>query len=145
MSIVVWHLLVFTVAKLAPGSYFNEKRLLPITKWELGRSFYVKILRIDVWKNALPQHVGKTGFSKRNFTNISDDYIQKFNIEVRRSEWYHSRCIIWVLICLAINKGFVSKLLFSAVCVAANLPFILVQRYNRARISRLIKKRSKIV
>lgn len=126
---------------LDPNRYmFKEK------SWENGGKFYTDILHIKKWKDSLPQHIGKNGFSKRRLikiSNMSPDYIHQFIFETCRAEWNHLMCCLFILISFLINSlGY--AILFSFVSVITNLPFIFIQRYNRIRLNKLLIKKYQI-
>ncbi len=142
--ITIWNTLVFIFSvnidkrRLDPnGKIFKEK------SWEKSGKFYTETLLIKKWKDHLPQHIGRNGFSKRHlikFSRLSIDYIQEFILETCRAEWNHFMCCFFALISFAINS-FYYALLFSCISIMTNLPFIFIQRYNRIRLRRLLHKK----
>lgn len=140
--LAVWHLIFFLACVLIRESYFNpNKPRYELKKWEDSGKWYVKNLKIKYWKDILPQHIGKNGFSKRNFTNCSIEYIDKFIMETCRGEWNHSMSCIFAIIPILINPFWVG-LIFSGLTLLINLPCIAIQRYNRTRLQ-IIKKKIK--
>lgn len=142
--LIFWQLIILLFSKNIDINYFNpEKKMYSQKNWEHNGKFYTTILHIKLWKDSLPQYVGKNGFSKKNlnkYTDLSHEYINEFIHETCRAEWYHTFCLSGCIIFLLINKTFVCKLLFSSLSIAINLPFILIQRYNRIRLNRLNTK-----
>lgn len=106
--------------------------------WERNGKFYSNVLRINQWKDWLPQHTGKDGFSKEHLDNISIEYLDRFIMETCRGEWNHvMNCRFWIVLIL-INDLPIG--IFLSLCViAGNLPFAMIQRYNRLRLQRLRK------
>ena len=78
--------------------------------------------------------------SKRELGSLDDDGLEAFVRETRRAElghWWAMACsplfVLW-------NPPLASVLLV-AYGVLVNLPFILIQRYNRLRIDALLARR----
>lgn len=137
---IFWHLIITIISIYVSVDFFDyRKRLYKIRSWERG-DFYVKWLKIKLWKDKLPQFVLNGGFSKKHlikFTKISKEYLEKFLVETCRAEWNHLMCSLsGVVLC------FFYKDLFFVVPIILNLPFICVQRFNRIR---LLSLRSRIL
>ena len=140
---IFWHLIVLVICRSLPRSFFNCKRFsYRPHKWEQNGKFYVKWLKIKKWKDRLPQYVATGGFSKRrleSFEKINKEYIGMFISETCRAEWNHYACSLYFIVSLLINDWPYS-LIFSLIPVIANLPFFLIQRYNRLRLMKFSKK-----
>lgn len=140
---IVWHLTVLLACRALPRSFFDYRRFLyRAHRWEHGGSFYIKKLKIKKWKDRLPQYVAEGGFSKRNlksFKNIDKKYIDVFISETCRAEWNHYFCSLYFFISFLFNDWPYS-LIFSIIPIVANLPFLIIQRYNRLRLIKLYKR-----
>lgn len=139
LVIGVWHVSVFIACIKLPPSYFdcNKSRFRP-REWERGGRWYRDKLKINVWKDKVPQHVGKDGFSKSHITDVSIEYLDQFIMETCRGEWNHTTdtfCIVFVLI---MNPPW--GLFCSFLILLGNLPFAAIQRYNRFRLLTVRKK-----
>ncbi len=136
----LWHLAVFLVCIKLPHSKFDPEkgRFAPKT-WERHGRWYRDKLKIQAWKDKVPQHIGKDGFSKEHFKDVSIEYIDEFIFETCRGEWMHMKNLICAVITLVINPIIVG-LVFSFLIMLANLPFAIIQRYNRFRLYTLRKK-----
>ncbi len=140
LVIGVWHVSVFIACVKLPPSYFNcnKGRFRP-REWERGGRWYRDKLKINVWKDKVPQHVAKDGFSKSHITDVSIEYLDEFIMETCRGEWNHTTdafCIIFVLIMNPLSWG----LFCSFLILLGNLPFAAIQRYNRFRLLTVRKK-----
>lgn len=139
---VAWHLTVLVTCMNLSTSFFNpKKRMYAVRKWEKNGSFYINVLKIKKWKDNLPQFISKKGFSKRSLKSLSQlskEYLEKFIVETCRAEWNHFMCSMYWVISICINSTFYA-LLFSLIPILANLPFLLIQRFNRIRLYRLVK------
>ena len=80
----------------------------------------------------------RTGFfSKRSVRTRDRAVLEQFVIETRRAEWTHWTIMMITPVFLVWNWWWV-ELLMIAYALTANLPCLLVQRYNRARLLRLL-------
>ena len=132
-----WHcasLFMCTVIDL--NRFSPDKRIYRPHRWEKDGRFYSEVMHINKWKDRLPQHVGKNGFSKSHLDSLSPEYIDRFIAETCRGEWNHKVNCLFALVLLSINKFYLG-LLLSILLISGNLPFICIQRYNRLRLQKL--------
>lgn len=98
-------------------------------------------LRIHRWKDTLPEAgaLFPGGVSKRHLGGAGAADLEAFARETRRGELAHW----WAMACgpvfLLWNPPLAAAVLVGY-GVVANLPFILIQRYNRVRIQSLIER-----
>ncbi len=108
---------------------------------ERDGGFYNKVFRVKKWKHLLPDGGAliKSGFKKRSLDATSKDNLHKFNVESCRAELVH-----WILILPFWVVGFIGPPIvipcMLVYALAANLPCIIAQRYNRPRIAKLLDK-----
>ena len=133
----VWHYAVFFLCVFIDTKHFDErKRMYLPEKWERGGKFYTNTLKIQKWKDALPQHIGKDGFSKDHLDDVSVDYLNEFIMETCRGEWNHRLNCFFAVVLIVINDFWVA--LFLTICLlVGNIPFVIIQRYNRFRLQKL--------
>ena len=139
--IAAWHVAVFLACVKIPTAFFDatKSRYLP-KKWEKGGRWYRDNLKIQLWKDKLPQHIGKGGFSKEHLTDVSIEYLDEFIMETCRGEWMHlTNCLCGVVMLVVNSLGI--GLLFAFLILLGNLPFAVIQRYNRFRLQILRKRR----
>lgn len=141
----LWHIVVFLACIRLPDSAFDpaKERYAP-KPWEHGGRWYRDTVRIQAWKDKLPQHIGRDGFSKKHLTEMSVDYLDKFIVETCRGEWMHLKSCICAVVTLLINPLLVGILMMAFILIA-NVPFAAVQRYNRFRLQVLRKRRLRAV
>ena len=139
--IAAWHVGVFLLCVKVQTSFFSatKHRYLP-KHWEQGGRWYRDKLKIQVWKYRLPQHIGKGGFSKAHLTDVSIEYLDEFIMETCRGEWMHFTNCLCAVVMLVINSVWIG-LLFALLILLGNLPFAIIQRYNRFRLQILRKRR----
>lgn len=117
-----------------PAHWFNPGLT---SKWE--RNFYEQVLLIRLWKDHLPDAARwfAGGFAKGRLLARNGDYLRRFIRETWRGELCH-----WVAMAFApvffLWNPFWAGMIMVAYALVANLPCILVQRYNRSRMQRMI-------
>jgi glycosyl-4,4'-diaponeurosporenoate acyltransferase len=116
--------------------------LLRPRSFETGGRWYRRRLRIDGWKDRVPEagDLFGDGVSKRRLPSWDATGLQLFARETRRAElahWWAMACgpvfVLW-------NPPLATGLLI-AYGVAVNVPFIAIQRYNRFRIRARTERR----
>lgn len=126
--------------RLPPAALSRERWLTRIRPWERdGRTW--ERLGVRRWKDRLPEagdlFVG--GMSKRSLPGRSPDDLARFAAETRRAELVHWT-IPLVLPLFALFNPPVLLAAMGAYAVLANVPCIVVQRFNRARILRVLRR-----
>lgn len=138
----VLHMLIAFGATLLPRGLFSEKQWLFRTRrWEKGGMLYERLLDVGVWKRLLPDgsRLFRGGFTKKHMRGNDPAYLLHFVQETCRAEAAH-----WIVIAVAPlfflwNPRRVGVfMIFYA--LAANLPCIVVQRYNRPRLKRVAER-----
>lgn len=115
------------------NAWFIERR------WE---STVYSLIKIKKWKGRLPEAGGifKSGFSKKSLKSKNGDYLRLFVVETRRGELTHVMVMLPGVLFFLWNPVHVGWMM---VCygILVNLPFALLQRYNRHRLLKIIGKR----
>lgn len=107
--------------------------------WEQGGNFYRRFFGIKSWKSFLPEGAQffSKSFSKARVQSRNPDYLQRFLLETCRGEWAH-----WVTMACAplffLWNPLWADLVMVLYALIANLPCIVVQRYNRLQINRIL-------
>jgi glycosyl-4,4'-diaponeurosporenoate acyltransferase len=134
----------YAAHRLDPSRLDGEGWLLRPRRFEAGGRWYRRRLRVHRWKDRLPEagDLFDGGISKRQLPSHDVAGMEVFVRETRRAElahWWAMACgplfILW-------NPPLASALLV-AYGVLVNLPFIVIQRYNRARIRSIIERLSR--
>jgi len=143
LNVVIWVGWITICGYLAhkiPTRWLDHDTWLTHTKrFESNGRFYSHTLRIHRWKDRLPElgAVFPGGFAKRSVSQGEKNVMSRFVIETRRAEYAH----------LAMMGAFPVTLLYNplwadgvnlAFALVANLPCLLVQRYNRIRLQRVL-------
>jgi glycosyl-4,4'-diaponeurosporenoate acyltransferase len=132
----------YAVHRLPVSSFERERWWSKSRAFECNGHWYERTLRIKRWKDRLPEAGGlfRGGVSKRTLPDAQVGGLGRFVVETRRAELGHliAACagpffVLWnppVAAALMVLYG-----------VAVNLPFIAIQRYNRLRAMRVLRRR----
>lgn len=110
-----------------------------IRNWEYRGRVYKKVFKVKRWKGIVPDGGGlfKRGFPKKNLESSDTQYLKTFFYETKRAELTHWLTILPAPIFFLWNIWW-AGIIMIAYALIANIPCILLQRYNRARLSNLI-------
>ncbi|MBF0430450.1 MAG: glycosyl-4,4'-diaponeurosporenoate acyltransferase [Fibrobacteria bacterium] len=129
-----------------PANIFNpEGVLFKLRSWEKGGKIYQKLFRVHNWKKKLPDGAAlfKKGFKKKKINSRKPEYLERFVLETCRGEAAHWLVILAAPLFFLWNPPW-AGLVMIGYAFCANLPCIIVQRYNRPWINRLIKHKSRV-
>ena len=112
-------------------------------EWEKNGRVYEQ-LNIRAWKDKLPDmsRVMKKMVPKRLTSGVSEESVERLIEETCIAEATHFMLILMSVICINIwpgRGGVIITLLFSI----GNVPFIIVQRYNRPKLKKLLERMRK--
>jgi glycosyl-4,4'-diaponeurosporenoate acyltransferase len=138
----IFHSLSAYICLKIPDKYLNPDGFLFKTrKWENNGLIYDKVFKVRKWKKYLPDGgaMFKNGYSKRYLKDYSEASLKKFAVETCRAELTHVLAILpfWIFGFIAPPIIILYMLIYA---LAANLPCIITQRYNRPRILSFINK-----
>lgn len=143
INIIAWgflHFFISYICFLIPIGFFKKDLIgFRIARWEKDGVLWNNIFRVKKWKKHLidGSSIVKQSYNKRNLRGNQKHELAHFAAETKRAELTH-----WLLIPPAILFFIWNPLWAGWVMVAyaliANLPFIITQRYNRARIEKII-------
>jgi glycosyl-4,4'-diaponeurosporenoate acyltransferase len=135
----VWSAGIGYLAHRVPVRFFGlDTAITRLRAFECGGHWYERNLRIKRWKDRLPEAgaLFTGGFSKRA---VRRSDLERFVIETRRAE-----CVHWIAMSLWPVFGVWNPPWAMAVIIvyalAANVPCLVVQRYNRARLIRVLRR-----
>ena len=146
VNVVAWLIIHLGGAYLCnqiPGWWLKEeKKWFEEKSWE--NAFYKRI-KIKWWKDFAPDGsaVFSDSFSKRNLSNRSFFYLHQFFLETKKGEVAHTLTIFPGFLFFLWNPPSVGVVMV-LYGFFANLPFLLIQRYNRFRIQRVLGKAKKM-
>lgn len=142
VNVLAWLFIHMGVAWLGtqlPYTWFRaDSFACRIRAWERRSRVYERVFGIRSWKDRLPDGAAlfRGGFRKRSFNARDPEYIERFIRETCRGEVVHWVVMASALLFFLWNPWW-AGLIMVAYGIIANLPCILAQRYNRARLLRL--------
>jgi glycosyl-4,4'-diaponeurosporenoate acyltransferase len=106
-----------------------------IRPWERRGRVYDRVLRVKAWKDRLPDGASwfSGGFPKRRLLSRDPQYLRRFLQETCRGEAVHWAVLALFPLFFLWNPWW-AGLINLAYALLANLPCIVTQRYNRARM-----------
>jgi glycosyl-4,4'-diaponeurosporenoate acyltransferase len=121
-----------------PAAWFQPG---PAGAWEERGRFYERVFLIKRWKDRLPDAARwfSGGFAKGSLAGADPTYVERFIRETWRGELCHW-CALGCAPGFFLWNPWWGDLVIVAYAVAANLPCILAQRYNRLRLRRLLAR-----
>lgn len=136
-----FHVILLVVCLKRPIKIYDPNRTRYQAKsWEKGGKIYKERYKIHLWKEKVPQFIGKDGFSKEHLNqNPTLEYVDRFIMETCRGEWYHTKSL-WMVGFVVVANPWQISWLFGLGLVAVHLPCKIIQRYNRFRLQILRKK-----
>lgn len=107
-------------------------------RWERDGMFYTKF-KVQFWKDRVPdmsQHV-KSMFRKKISVFRDFDFIKDLVLETCVAEFVHWMLVLISPVFLVLMEGLAGRI-GTVIYALANLPFVMIQRYNRPRLVRLM-------
>ena len=130
--------LSFLLGRILPGSWFQAQKLpyrsLPFEK---EGKFYERF-GIRKWQNRVPD-MSKLFPKLMQPKQVTRDFASELPLMIRETciaEFIHSLLCLLALPCLLIWPGWGGSI-FLLLYILGNLPFIMIQRYNRPRLQHL--------
>lgn len=134
MSISLW------ILGRSTKNFEHDGSITRARSWEQQGRVYRSIFYVNRWKNYLPdgaEWFGKQ--SKKKLTGTGKANLTQLQTETRRAELAHWLMLACTPILFLWNPPWACAVLLGAGLVT-NLPCILVQRYNRARLNRILAR-----
>lgn len=119
-----------------PSRWFSDKPTqAPVSHLDL----YTDYFQVKRWKDQLPDGASwfGGGFPKKHLREVDAAYLRRFISETRRGEYCHWTAIAASHLSILWNPWWGFLIVFAWFLVS-NLPCIIVQRYNRLRLSRAV-------
>ncbi len=137
------HLGVAWLGTQAPARWFcPDAWPFRIRSWEQDGHLYERGMRVKLWKDWIPDGAAlfAGGFPKADLGAAAPERLARFLRETCRGEAVHWVAGLAAFLFFAWNPPWAGWLMV-AYGAAANLPCIIVQRYNRPRLARLLAAR----
>ena len=147
IDFVAWYIIHIGVVAIMiriPAKNFDPNHwLYRGRRWERDGDIYQEVFRIKKWKKHLPDGarvLGRLGFPKKQLDGASTGYFATFLMETCRAELTHWVFILFAPFFFLWNRPGVGLfMIFYA--LLENVPFIIAQRYNRYRFTRLLEQK----
>lgn len=146
VNIVAWGVIHaatgYVVHRLPARRFERDTWLTRARSFERGGRLYVEVFRIKRWKHLLPEAgaLFGGGFDKRRLRSRGDEYLATFGRETRRAEVGHWLAAAGAPLFFLWNPAWIGAVMI-VYAVLANGPCVLSQRYNRARLARITRRR----
>jgi glycosyl-4,4'-diaponeurosporenoate acyltransferase len=132
----------YAAHRLPPDRLDRDGPITRLRRWERGGRAYER-LGIRRWKDRLPElgAAFRGGVSKRSLASRGTPELARFAAETRRAELVHWAIPLVTPVFALWNPPW----LFGAMvgyAVVANAPCLIVQRYNRGRLERILARRA---
>ena len=137
-------ILSFLIGRVVPASWFQEDRFpYRCYTWEQGGRFY-RHFGIHKWQSKVPDmsKIFPGIMQEKKVTEHFQEELPRMITETCIAEWIHALLCVAVLPCLWIWPGW-GGIVFTLIYIFANIPFILIQRYNRPRLIGIRNKMNK--
>lgn len=131
----------FFLGRLIPKSWFHENRF-PYKSFAFERDGRLyESVKIQFWQNRVPD-MSKVFPKLMPPKKITKDFRQELPQMIQETcvaEFIHILLCLAGLFCMKLWHG-LGGFLISSLFFIGNIPFIMIQRYNRPRFIRLLKK-----
>ena len=143
LNVIGWPLIQLTLARLflfLPDSIFDEDSWLTRQRRFEGEGQpYRSFLIMQRWKDLLPDGAAWLGGRSKRLASRSCADLATFAIETRRAETAHWCMLLCTPLFYIWNPRW-ACIVMTLYGLAANLPCILVQRANRIKIERILRR-----
>ena len=146
LDCAAWGVLSFAVGyamhQLPATAFAGDSAITRLRPFEADGRWYERRLRIGTWKRRIPEagDLFEGGFSKRSLLSRDAGHLERYVVETRRAEVTHWALVGSAPLFLLWNPPALAAVQLGY-AAAANLPCIAIQRYNRARLLRLLARR----
>lgn len=143
LDAMVWmvlHLSISMAAQRVPIDWFARNgRWFRSFSWEQEGRIWQRLFRVKKWKGYIPDGTLfiSNGYNKSRLHGADSTSLNDFLLESRRAEWVHWLTILPSILFFLWNPAWAAWLNV-AYAVLFNLPLIVVQRFNRPRLERLL-------
>lgn len=141
-----WSVLCGYVVHRLPVEHFETGGpLTRLRSFERSGRFYERWFRVRRWKDLVPEAGGLFvgGFDKKHLRSRDPAYLDRFLTETRRAEVTHWAVMVLSPLFVLWNPAWLAAVMV-AYGVGANLPCVIIQRFNRARLERLRRRAARV-
>lgn len=131
------------VAKEIPVSWKPDRFPFALWPWEKNGKLF-RALQVRKWKDWMPDMSRILPFlpEKEMQTDTSGQHVQQLVQETCKAECVHAALIVCSFGILTFWRDRWAALFLAVYNLLGNVPFIIIQRFNRPRLVRLAKRKS---
>lgn len=147
INIMMWlffHLSISLGLLKVPYSWLSDahklNRVFKKRDFEQEGKFWRNTFKVHKWKDILPDGASlfNAGYKKKKLPSAQIESLELFIKETKRAELTHILLIFPAPIFYLWNPQWAGHLMIGYALIV-NLPFIIIQRYNRLRLQKIIK------
>lgn len=148
MNAVLWGFIHYFVSyiflNLNDRKYFSGPLRLKSYTFEKNGSVWNKLFQVRKWKDIVPEggQIFTGSYNKSELKDKSPAALKSFIIEINRAEVTHWMIIFSLPFVLLFNPRW-TYIIHGIYALASNIPFIIIQRYNRPRFEKLYERQLK--
>jgi glycosyl-4,4'-diaponeurosporenoate acyltransferase len=137
----LWGAVVGLVGSKLPALHFAaDGPLTRMRHWERGGRLWA-VVGVRRWKRFVPDLGWLTGDMRKKHSRPGADFRQRLAVETRRAEVVHWAACVPILVMPLWGPAWIFGVMVTyAFC--ANVPCIIIQRYNRGRLLHLASRRA---
>lgn len=145
INIIAWGFIHYFISYLCfkiPLSYFEkDNKVFKTRKWEQSGQIWQKIFKVKKWKSRIIEgsSIAKESYDKSHLHGTKRSDLSTFAAETRRAELTHWMLILPAPLFFLWNPIWAGWVMIIYALIV-NLPFIIIQRYNRGRILMILNK-----
>lgn len=147
IDVIAWcffHIVIAVVCFLIPLRFYQEKSLFfKIASWEDSGQVWQRLVAVKSWKESIPDgaRLFKFGYEKKALKGLDVQTLRTFADETKRAEFTHWLSILPAPLFFLWNPIWAGWVMI-VYALLFNIPFIIVQRYNRARLEVILNRQS---
>lgn len=140
--LIITGIIAFFVGRILPKRWFHPDRFpYRCFKFEKNGRIYDK-LKVHKWQNKVPDmsRIFPKLMPAKNLDGNYKERMSRMLQETCIAELIHSLLCVTGLYCLKLYPGIGGVVIVFLYVIVFNLPFIVIQRYNRPRLLRIAKR-----
>ncbi|CAM4246944.1 glycosyl-4,4'-diaponeurosporenoate acyltransferase [Jeotgalicoccus halotolerans] len=140
----IHYIISYIFLRLNNRIYFNGFFRLKSYSFENNGVFWSKLFHVRKWKRKVPEgsQIFAGSYNKSELQDKSPAALKSFITEINRAEITHWMIIFSLPIIFIFNPKW-TYLIHGLYALVSNIPFIIIQRYNRPRFERLYTRQLK--
>ena len=150
LDVFAWsffHILISYIMERVPARYVSQDTFfLQPHSWENHGEVWERLFRVRRWKHMILDGttIIRRGFKKKSLASNKGEYLEEFLQESRRAEVTHWISMLPAPLFFLWNPMWAGWIMIAYACLF-NLPIIIVQRYNRPRLKKILQRKARIL